>query len=471
MQTNSTTPQTTAIIQALWKLEKIILNTLDYNEVVQRICDGLLTELDYLKLGYRIIVLTLIDHDKKVLKRISLSQTEEAAKAQSASAIPFHQIDIPLDAKDNLLIKTIETGQPHFTHHWPDIFRPTLTDEQAIANQTAANIKTSMLYPVFVNQKVIGAVIFSLIREDADISQEEKDLIFGFCDIVGLAVQNARLYTSLEETSKKLTIANQKLEELDDLKDEFISVASHELRTPMTAIKSYLWLALNGSAGPLNDKQSFYLQRSYDSTDRLIRLVNGLLNVSRIESGRMSLEFTETDLNTLTREVVDEITPRADELGIKINVAYDDSLPPVIADNDKIKEVLINLIGNSLKFTSPKGDINVRFERQGDFVVTHVTDSGAGLTPEMIENLFQKFGLIKGSYRTNKVSTTQGTGLGLYICREILKMHQGDIVATSPGIDQGSTFSYSLPVSSPAKLAEFKKLSRPGDLGVIHNKI
>ncbi|HEX8923419.1 MAG TPA: hypothetical protein VF828_01655, partial [Patescibacteria group bacterium] len=156
MSIHSTTPKTRKIIEALWKLEKIILDTLDFNVVVQKICDGLLTELDYLELGYRIIVLTLVDEDKQVLKRISLSQTDAAAKAQAASAIPFHQIDIPLDTLDNLLIKTLKTKKPQITHSWPDIFRPTLTEDQARTNQAAAGIKTSMLYPVIVKNKAIG---------------------------------------------------------------------------------------------------------------------------------------------------------------------------------------------------------------------------------------------------------------------------------------------------------------------------
>jgi len=472
MHNNSNTPKTRKIIEALWKLEKIILDTLDFNEVVQKICDGLLTELGYLKLGYRIIVLTLIDEDKKVLKRISLSQTKEAESAQAASAIPFHSIDIPLDDKDNLLIKTLSSKKPFITHHWPDIFRPTLTDEQALKNQQAAGIKTSMLYPIIVKSNVIGVVIFSLIRPVEDISQDEKDLIRGFCDIVGLAVQNARLYTTLGETSEKLKQANIKLKELDALKDEFVSVASHELRTPMTAIRSYLWMALDGQGGPLNQKQQFYLQRSYESTDRLIKLVNNMLNISRIESGRMSLELSSTDLLTLTQEVVDEVIPRAKELDVNIILTPSPSLPSVIADIDKIKEVIINLIGNSLKFTPKKGIITISFQTKDDQVITSVTDTGAGLTPDIIKNLFQKFGLVKGSYQTNQTSEAQGTGLGLYICKQIVKLHHGDISACSPGIGRGSTFSFSLPITTPDRLTQYQKqFQHTSNVGIIHSKI
>ncbi|MFA5828816.1 MAG: ATP-binding protein [Candidatus Shapirobacteria bacterium] len=472
MQNHSNTPKTRKIIEALWKLEKIILDTLDFNEVVQKICDGLLTELGYLKLGYRIIVLTLVDENKKVLKRISLSQTKEAARAQAASAVPFHKIDIPLGSRNNLLIKTLKSNQPEITHYWPDIFRPTLTDDQALANQKASGIKTSMLYPVTVKDKVIGVVIFSLIKHEDNISQDEKDLIRGFCDIVGLAVQNARLYTTLGETSEKLKQANAKLKELDVLKDEFVSVASHELRTPMTAIKSYLWMALSGQGGPLNSKQKFYLQRSLDSTERLIKLVNNMLNISRIESGRLSLELNKVDLSKLIEDAINEIAPRAKELGINLVYNPAPSLPKVIADADKIKEVVINLIGNSFKFTPKNGSITVNFQVTDDQVITSVTDTGSGLSPDMIKNLFQKFGLIKGSYQTNQTPTDQGTGLGLYICKQIIELHHGTISALSEGVGKGSTFSFSLPVYTPAKLKLYqKKFQHTSNIGIIHSKI
>ena len=124
---SSTTPKTKDTIQSLWKLEKIILDSLDFHTVVQKISDSVLTELGYLDLGYRIIVLTLADKNRNVLNRVSLSQTPEAAKAQEASAIPFHKIDIPLDANDNLLIKTLNDKKPYVTKFWPDIFKPILT--------------------------------------------------------------------------------------------------------------------------------------------------------------------------------------------------------------------------------------------------------------------------------------------------------------------------------------------------------
>src|SRR5260370_5456566 len=158
MQDNntSTSPQSKETVDALWRLQKIILDTLDFNQVVDRIVNSLLTELGYLNLGYRILVLTLADPKNRVLKRIALSETEEAKQAQNASAIPFEKIEIPLDAEDNFLIKTLRDKKPYITHYWPEIFRPILTDQQALANKTASGIQTSMLYPLLVKDEAIG---------------------------------------------------------------------------------------------------------------------------------------------------------------------------------------------------------------------------------------------------------------------------------------------------------------------------
>lgn len=314
----STTPQTKSIIEALWRLQKIILDSLDFNRVIKKIVDGLLLELGYLELGYRIIVLTLADKSRNVLKRISLSSTQEAQRALKASAVPFHEIEIPLDAYDNFLIKTLKDQRPYSTHYWPDIFRPVLTPEEALINQKAAGIKTSMLYPVIVKERSIGVLIFSLVKDEKEVSDDEKDLIRGFTDIVGLAVQNSQLYSSLEKTTKNLQSANLKLQELDKLKDEFVSLASHELRTPMAVIKSYLWMILEKEKASLNEKQKLYLGRAYASTERLINLVNDMLNVSRIESGRLTLDIKPTDIVKLADAVYQEMLPKAQESGINL---------------------------------------------------------------------------------------------------------------------------------------------------------
>lgn len=447
MDNTSNTPQRKEIVQALWKLQKIILDTLDFNQVVQRTVDGLLSELGYLQLGYRIIVLTLINEEKGVLQRISLSSTPEAARAQEASAIPFHDIEVPLNAQNNTLIRALTEKRPFVTQYWPDLFRPVLTDEQALKNQQAAGIKTSMVYPVVVRDKAIGILIFSMVKDISQVQEEEKELILGFTDIVGLAVQNSRLYSSLANTTRELRVANEKLEQLDKLKDEFVSLASHELRTPMTVIKSYIWMLLEGKAGELSEKQRSYLDRTYTSTDRLINMVNDMLNISRIESGRLTVEPKPLSMPSLVAEVIAEMQTRAQEQQLLLQfVPPQTELPMVYADLDRIKQVLINLIGNSLKFTPQGGSISLMCEQKDGYIVTHVKDTGRGIKAEDMNKLFRKFNMLGSSYLTKQ--SGQGTGLGLYLSKALVELHKGRIWVASEGEGKGTTFSFSLPAVS-----------------------
>ncbi len=251
------------------------------------------------------------------------------------------------------------------------------------------------------------------------------------------------LEEKIKERTQQITEANERLKQLDKLKDDFVSLASHELRTPMTAIKSYLWMAIAGKGGPLNEKQMYYAQRSYTSVDRLIKLVNDMLNISRIESGRLTVQMQPVKIEQLVRETIEEVTPRAKELGVNVLIEQQGgAVPDVLADSDKIKEVIYNLIGNSMKFTPSGGKITVSFVEKDKMVEAAVKDTGSGIAGDDLPKLFQKFGILPGSYVTNQ--PVSGTGLGLYICRSLIELHGGKIWASSEGKGKGSTFTFSL---------------------------
>ena len=228
-------------------------------------------------------------------------------------------------------------------------------------------------------------------------------------------------------------------------------------------------MALAGKGGKLSEKQAYYLNRSYNSTDRLIKLVNDMLNISRIDSGRISVTLDKVNIVELAQEVIEEVKPRADEL--KLSLVLEKSLAKkdlcVIADKEKIKEVLINLIGNSLKFTPEKGTITIHFEKKEDKISTHVTDTGRGIDAKDLSTLFRKFGMIEGSYATNKKAS--GTGLGLYISKSIVDLHDGEITGSSEGIGKGSTFSISLLKFTQEKFQKLSKKSHKGTVDIIHS--
>src|SRR2546427_5490045 len=240
----------------------------------------------------------------------------------------------------------------------------------------------------------------------------------------------------------------QRLKELDKMKSDFVSSVSHELGTPLTAIKGSVDNMLDSIAGPLNEKQTRYLTRIKSNADRLARLINDLLDLSRIEAGKIDLRPTNLSLVTLITEVAESLRPvAADKLINLENLCHDNSVT-AWAGRDKITQILMNLIGNALKFTPLHGKITLAIERNdSEWVQVSVTDTGPGIPLEEINKIFDKF------YQIPQVSEWKatGTGLGLAISKALVEMHGGRIwVEGEEG--RGSTFSFTLPAQQPFKL-------------------
>ncbi len=439
-------PQKKESLETLWRLVQVMLNNLEFGDVAGKVVNQILNELGYLQLGYRIIVLALLNEGEGVLERVAISSTEEAQKAIKLSPVPFKDIRIPIYETENLGIKAMREKSIYKTRNWYDILQPVYSQEQAAIVQQAVGIKSSMIYPISFRGKPIGVLIFSMVKEYEEVTEEESDLLDGFTDLVGLAIRNSILFTSLRNTTAQLTQANIKLEQLDKLKDDFVSIASHELRTPMTAIKSYAWMALHRSDIPLSKTLEKYITRIFSSTERLINLVNDMLNVSRIESGSIEINPEPVDLIALVKDIVDEVrySKSAEK---KLNfVVRDRTVPEVFADPGKLRQVLLNLVGNSLKFTPPGGQIIFDFLSDGRVVEIAVSDTGVGISKEDISKLFHKFGRLDNSYTA--AATSGGTGLGLYISKSLVELMHGRIWAQSAGLNKGATFIISLPVAT-----------------------
>lgn len=232
--------------------------------------------------------------------------------------------------------------------------------------------------------------------------------------------------------------------QLAKLKDEFVSLASHELRTPMTAIKGFISMILEGDFGTVPQKLQEPLADIGQSADRLIHLVNDMLNVSRIEAGRLKFNLQAVQPLVLVKEVVNSLQPIAKEKKLILTVdstVSDDSM--IQADSNKVKQILHNLIGNSLKFTD-KGSITVKILAQKDMIEFQVIDTGVGIAATDQEKLFNKFQQIS----TSQAGKPAGTGLGLYLSRELVERQGGKMWISSSEVGKGSTFSFTLPMTN-----------------------
>lgn len=239
-----------------------------------------------------------------------------------------------------------------------------------------------------------------------------------------------------ERLSKRLEEANKKLVDLDKAKSEFLSVASHQLRTPLTAIKGYMSMLLEGDFGPIDPKQKDTMNIIYDSSQRLVELIADLLDLSRIESGTMEFNFDAVDLCKIVDSVIEEVRPKTEAHNLYL---YFDNInrscPMIRADAEKLRQVVINLIDNAVKYTT-KGGVTVRLQKVGSKLQFSVSDTGIGIDPADQSKLFQKF------FRTDAANeiTREGTGLGIYVVQKLVDAMGGKIWFESPGLGKGTSF-------------------------------
>ncbi len=254
-------------------------------------------------------------------------------------------------------------------------------------------------------------------------------------------LQLAKVNDDLTRANQAFQSANQRLKELDQLKTEFISVASHQLRTPLSAVKWSLKMLLDHDMGSLTPEQQELLTKSYQSNERMIDLINDLLNVSRIEEGRFTYTFAEKSIEPLMHELLEDSKHVADEKHIALTYDPAPNLPKVRYDNAKLHLALQNILDNSLKYTPVNGTVTLKVVPQADELLISVADSGVGIPVHQHTQIFSKF------FRGDNVMRmqTEGTGLGLFIAHSIITNHRGRIWFESHE-GSGTTFYIALPL-------------------------
>lgn len=293
------------------------------------------------------------------------------------------------------------------------------------------------------------APVAAVLSEGKTIAKNEQLIETKAGEQLWMEISYSPIFDNVGRVTSGIAIIRniQKDHEVEEIKSDFISIVSHELRTPLSAIKGFLSMTLKGDFGELNNKQFHYLTRVYQASQRMIDLVEDLLDVSYIESGKINLNQTPIALENVIQDVVSELASMGFEKQITLRVNRKHRLPLVLADESRSRQILVNLVNNAIKYSFPKSEVNIDFKVEGDELITSISDQGVGVSPSQVDRIFQKFGRIY-----NPMSTQAGgTGLGLYIVKRLVESHGGRIWVTSRE-GKGSRFSFSLPIAKQLPL-------------------
>jgi signal transduction histidine kinase len=297
--------------------------------------------------------------------------------------------------------------------------------------------RSALSVPLLREQQIMGALTVWR-RQSGEFESEVVNLLQTFGTQSALAIQNARLFREIEDKGRQIEAANRH-------KSEFLANMSHELRTPLNAIIGFSEVLGERLFGELNEKQAEYTDDILGSGRHLLSLINEILDLSKVEAGRMELELATFDLPLAIDNARTFVRERATKHGIAVDVAVDDRLGDFLGDERKIKQILLNLLSNAVKFTPEGGRIGINAVQSNGAVEISVTDTGIGIAPEDQPRIFEEFRQVGSDY-AHKV---EGTGLGLTLAKKFVELHGGKIWLTSePG--KGSRFSFTLPITAAA---------------------
>jgi len=246
----------------------------------------------------------------------------------------------------------------------------------------------------------------------------------------------------LGSLARDLNKMSRQLKEIDQMKSDFVTSVTHELRSPLTSLTMYIDLFLKGGAGELNDKAKKFLTIMERSNNRLSRFIDDLLDMAKIERGKMEIKKEPLGILPIVSETVQLMKPQADEKDIEITMDISDNLPLVFVDGDRTRQIITNLLSNSIKFTPEKGKVSIKIQDEGEHVQVSISDTGIGIPPEQINRIFDKFEQVREV--RERVKGPKGTGLGLAIVKSLVEAQGGKIWVESE-VDKGSTFYFTLP--------------------------
>jgi signal transduction histidine kinase len=293
-------------------------------------------------------------------------------------------------------------------------------------------VRTAMAVPMIREGTPVGAIVALRVLRNP-FTQKQIDFVTTFADQAGIAVENVRLFNEIQTKSRELELANRH-------KSEFLANVSHELRTPLNAIIGFSEVLRERMFGEINDKQAEYLDDIHSSGKHLLSLINDILNLSKIEAGRMDLDLSRFDMREALQSAVTLVRERATRQNVSLIVNVDPGVGEWVGDERKFKQIMLNLLSNAVKFTPEGGSVTIQTRAVDEAMEIGISDTGIGIAADHLGMIFEEFRQVG----TDHVRKSEGTGLGLALTKRFIELHGGKITVESE-LGKGSTFTVRLP--------------------------
>lgn len=429
---------------ALNKIGSVIRSTVNFKSVTDQVLQGVIQGL-----GFDTCFLALLDESKS----LSLFYFPKENPYSHFFKKMFEEATLPQTATENAINKVLSTNKAIIRNDFVEICKglePAVASDKILKLQKDLFIKKFVIAPLVAENRVIGALIGASRKEFVEDTVLEN--LDHFANQAALALESSELFERIKEKNKEL-------EKLNRVKSEFLAMMSHELRTPLNAIMGYSETLIDESIGKLNDEQKKALREVYKSANHLLNDINNILDLAKLESGKMELSKEVFSLSDVIEDIKRTVLPLLTKKNLIFKNSVDEKLPLIEADSRKIRQILLNLVGNSIKFTPEKGLIEISASfisgeqaiksfglketfsfKNGNCFLISVKDTGIGIKAENLPTIFDSFRQVDSRFTRQY----QGTGLGLSLCKQLVELHHGVIAVTST-YGKGSEFKFLIP--------------------------
>jgi signal transduction histidine kinase len=436
----------------------LFVSLYNYQETINKLIDELTTYIDLDK-----IINLIVDTIKETMHLdradIFLAKTDGDSSEYQVFKIKGHEeSNSPSFPQNSVLIKCLLKNQKILVREELMVLYNNSVDEKEKKNLSSISkhmekMNISLYSPLVVNKRLIGVIVLGSKISGDPYTKEDLDLLTILSKQASIAIENACQYKQIQEFGETLQerideqtidikMKNEELGRLLKARTEFLSIASHQLRTPLAAIRGYASMLKGGDYGDLGEEAQKSIEYIYDSSVRMIDLVNNLLNVNRLERGVINLDLKEISIDQIIKECIGDVQSIANSKKLTIKYSNEEKIPLIKGDYEKIKNALANVINNAVLYTL-KGGVEIKSSMNSEKEIKiEIKDTGIGVGKEDINKIFQSFSRGRGGTELY----TGGTGLGLYVAKKFIEMHKGKISVYSKGENKGSVFTVVLPI-------------------------